>query len=815
MSNIWDKESLISLCFFFFLHCVPVLSAGTVSVEDSDVRTSVDATFPAETDSTRNILIDEIVVSGDPKNTLGLDMQPVSYTAMKSGQIESLGVQSLKDASLFVPNLFMPDYGSRLTGAIYVRGVGSRINTPAVGLYVNDVACVDKSAFDFSFLGIDKIEVLRGPQSTLYGRNAMGGLIKIYTKDPRSAGTDLKIGGATKDGSRYAQFLTSNAVNEDASFSLGGFYTASDGYNRNTFLNRRSNGSETGGGMFRWLYSPLENSGLKIDFCTSFEYSDEDGYDYYYTGYGDDENYTPYIGKIMEGELGGYYRNLLNTSLKVESAQTHFILTSVTSYQFLSDRMFMDQDFSPLSIFTLEQRQRSHSVAEELTFKSRNAKRIDWTSGLYVSHQSLHTSAPVRFGMDGIQSLIQDNIDRGFAAANAAMQPMGMALSLDVDNKDMTVDGTFETPVFNSAVFGQLTFKNLCVEGLDLTAGVRLDYEHTKMKYDSGANTAFTFLMTRGGQPMYNYQLDTESRYLGSIRKDYLQFLPKVSLTYRFDDHNLVYASVSKGFRSGGYNIQMFSDLIQTALQNDMMRTLSEKMPMMNNFVNIADNPSADSTTVFKPEVSWNYELGAHWTMFGGILSADAALFLVETHNQQVARYAESGLGRQMVNAGRSLSYGMDVSLASLINIGKSSLRLQASYGYTHAKFRDYDGGTYKGESFVYDGNYVPFAPLHTCSMVADWLIPFNGNAVRSLSVGANVTGTGRVYWTEKNDVSQPFYMLLGAHIAADFGLFEVNIWGKNLTRTKYVPFYFESMSKGFAQTARPLQLGVDVSVRF
>lgn len=810
------NKASMGMLWLCLLHCIHI--TGTEMMPDDffkDNHTPENAVLPTDADSVRNIFIDEIVVSSDPKTTVDLDRQPISYSYMGNKQMNRLGVRSLKDAAAFVPNLFMPDYGSHLTSAIYIRGIGSRINTPAVGLYVDDAAFTDKSAFDFSFLGIDRIEVIRGPQSTLYGRNAMGGLIKVYTKDPRHAGTEIKMGGATKEARRYVQFLTSNASGEDACFSLGGFYAANDGYNRNALLGKRSNGSESGGGMFRWLYNPVAHPGLKLDFRTSFEYSDEDGYDYYYTGNGDDERYFPYIGKIMEGELGNYYRNLFNSSFKAETVQEHFVLTSVTNYQFISDRMFMDQDFSPLSIFTLKQRQRSHTIAEELTFKGRNSERTDWTAGIYASYQSLHTDAPVHFGADGIQSLIQSNIDRGFAAANAAMNPMGMALSLNVDNKAMTVDGEFDTPVLNTAMFGQLTFKDLGIEGLDLTAGLRIDYEHTQMKYDSGTSSAFTFLMTRGGQPMYNYSLNTESRYRGSIRKDYTQLLPKMALTYRINERNLVYASVSKGFRSGGYNIQMFSDLIQTSLQNDMMRTLAEKMPMMNNFISISDNPSADSTTVFKPETSWNYEVGAHLSLFNGLLSVDAAVFLVDTRNQQIARYAESGLGRQMVNAGRSRSYGADVSVASLVDIGRNSLSLQAAYGYTHATFLDYDGGTYKEESFVYDGNHVPFAPLHNFSLAADYAVPFSRGIIKSLSMGANVTGTGRIYWTEKNDVSQPFYALLGAHLTADFGIAEVNVWGKNLTQTRYVPFYFESMSKGFAQTCRPLQLGIDICVRF
>ena len=266
----------------------------------------------------------------------------------------------------------------------------------------------------------------------------------------------------------------------------------------------------------------------------------------------------------------------------------------------------------------------------------------------------------------------------------------------------------------------------------------------------------------------------------------------------------------------------MFSDLIQASLQNDMMRTLAEKMPMVSNFMPIKDNPSADSTTVFKPETSWNYEVGTHLTFLNGHLTTDAAVFFVDTRDQQIARYAASGLGRQMVNAGHSQSYGIDLSATAFMYLFNNPLTINGSYGYTHATFKDYDGGENKGESYVYDGNYVPFAPLHNFAIAADYTVFVDNKkknaesvGLRSISFGANLTGAGRIYWTEKNDVSQPLYALLGAHITADLGLLRLNVWGKNLTQTDYVPFYFESMGKGFAQTCRPLQLGVDLSIRF
>lgn len=93
-------------------------------------------------------------------------------------------IDALKDISSFVPNLYMPDYGAKLTSAIYIRGIGARSSGQSVGLYVDNVPYLDKSTFDFELTDIQRIEVLRGPQGTLYGRNAMGGIVNIYTISP-------------------------------------------------------------------------------------------------------------------------------------------------------------------------------------------------------------------------------------------------------------------------------------------------------------------------------------------------------------------------------------------------------------------------------------------------------------------------------------------------------------------------------------------------------------------------------------------------------------------------------------------------------
>ena len=110
--------------------------------------------------------------------------QALAVSTLNAQMVKSNRVTSLKHVSCLVPNFFMPDYGSRLTSAAYIRGVGSRINTPAVGLYVDDIPYLDKSAFDFNLFDVERIDVLRGPQGTIYGRNTLGGLVKVYSHNP-------------------------------------------------------------------------------------------------------------------------------------------------------------------------------------------------------------------------------------------------------------------------------------------------------------------------------------------------------------------------------------------------------------------------------------------------------------------------------------------------------------------------------------------------------------------------------------------------------------------------------------------------------
>ena len=123
-----------------------------------------------EADTTKisnQVDLNEVVIQSF-KQERSLNTAPLAASAVNGTMLRNREVASIKDVSSLIPNLFIPDYGSKLTSPVYIRGIGSRINAPSVGLYIDGMPFFEKSAFDFDFSEIDQIEVLRGPQGTLY-----------------------------------------------------------------------------------------------------------------------------------------------------------------------------------------------------------------------------------------------------------------------------------------------------------------------------------------------------------------------------------------------------------------------------------------------------------------------------------------------------------------------------------------------------------------------------------------------------------------------------------------------------------------------
>lgn len=777
-----------------------------------------------EIDTLKVVDVEEILVISTPKENRKLREQPTAVTLLSQQDMQATQVNSIKNLTALVPNMFIPDYGARLTSAVYIRGIGSRINTPSVGLYVDNIPYIDKSAFDFNYADVERIDVLRGPQGTLYGRNAMGGLIKIHTKSPFSyQGTDFRMGAGTHN--EYNTSLTHyHRVSERFAFSTGGFYDYQGGFFRNVVRgNEKVDKGQALGGRFRGIYLPSDN--WKVDLNVSYEYSDQGGYPYFYMGSLDTkkqkEELKPYIGKIANDERSSYYRNLLNAGLNLEYQAQNFTLSAVTGYQYLKDRMFMDQDFTPANIFNIEQKQKMNTISEEIVLKSKPNHRWQWTTGAFGFYQWLHTDGPVVFHKEGINQVIEGNANSVFEELSAN-NPKVPVMRMGINNESMRVSGSFDTPTLSGAIFHQSTFNDLFIEGLSATVGMRLDYEKIRMDYNSISTPAdfdFTVTMNIPGRPPMVIKnqapLEGNAAYLGKESTDYVQLLPKFALQYEWEKGNNIYLTAARGYRSGGYNIQMFSDLITGVLSNSMMDAVAkdESFKMMASTINEMKEknqvPDVREATRYKPEYTWNYEIGSHLTLWEGRLLADLSAFYMDTRDQQIAKFAESGLGRITVNAGKSHSYGGEISLRASVT---DAFSVNACYGYTHATFKDYAISNEDN----YKGNYVPFVPKHTMNVGGQYIFRINpGHFLDRIQLNANYSGAGRIYWTEENIASQAFYGTLNGRVSFQKGNGQIDFWIRNALNKEYAAFYFESMGNGFMQKGRPIQAGIELRCRF
>lgn len=789
-------------------------------------------------DSTKVVALDEVSVYSNIKEIGTLRQQPASSSHISTTRLMAAGDNGLKTIGTMAPNFFLPDYGSKQTSAIYMRGIGSRIGTPAVGLYVDNVAYYDKTAFDFSFFDVESVDVLRGPQSTLYGCNTMGGLIKVHTFNPfYHNGTYLRIGAATADVHRSVSLSHYQKLTDKFAFSVGGFYDGSNGFFRNDFTGKKVDASNSGGGRVRAIWKTTKQ--LTLDFNVGYEYSDEGAYPYYYTGaLNGEEQYADCIGKITSNLESRYWRGLLNASINAEYKTEAVTLNSITAYQNIKDRMFMDQDFLKSDIFSLTQKQRINNISEELLLKNNGVKRWNWIVGVNIYHQHQKIKAPVAFRKDGVawlSDVINENANRHMPSIEMGNMTMNLHLA-DTLRGAMLIGVNDINNVTAAALFHQSTFNDLFgVKGLTASLGFRVELEDMSMNLDAGyfiedySCNLYGMLMPMNRRiDMVNFRNQFEMKeYFYHRAKSFSHVLPKASLMYSFSRGN-VYATVSRGYRSGGYNVQGINDYMRSLVQSDLMRGLvqstipvideqkmipaDKKEEIKQTLNRLAENrPMLD--VLYKPEYAWNYEVGTHLDFLDRALTADLSAFLIDVSDLQLSKMSENGLGRIITNAGRSRSIGMELSLrANPVR----ALRLGAAYGLTHSTFRKYSiYDDVEKEDVDCRGNHVPFVPTNTLNVDAAYTFNLKNNVLRSITIAADCSYVGKIYWDELNKYSQSSYSLLNAQLMLGFKHFNVQLWGRNLTDAKYNTFWFESMNRGFEQHGKPVQFGATISAKF
>lgn len=699
----------------------------------------------------------EVVVSVQSlKQQRPLVTSPISASLFNHDAIEKLMVDAPKELSAIVPNLYAPDYGSRMTSSIYIRGLGARIDQPVMGLNIDNVPIMNKDAYDLELADIERIEMLRGPQSTLYGRNTMGGVMNIKTLSPLSYEGARFMGEYSSGNSYKARAASYFKVRDDFGVSVAGNYFSSDGLFVNDYTGEYCDNEQGGGGRIKLEWQSRD---WWVGNTTTFSILEQGGYPYRSLAEGD----------INYNDPSGYERTTLSTSLTARHKGPKVSIESITSYQLLDDKMTLDQDFRPLSYFTLIQDRREHAFTEELTLRGNLRPRYDWIVGAFGFAKHSNMAAPVTFLKDGLQELIIDNVKE-----HTSVEPIFF-------DDDFPLLSDFDTNTYGAALYHE---SNIELERWLLTAGIRVDMEWAVMDYLSQT--------TEPCQILSNYIAPYSLG--GRLKNSSLEILPKFSALYRMGKNRLstLYLSVAKGFKAGGFNTQMFSEVLQNSLMEKMGASWGKY--------------DIDDIVSYDPEQSWNYEVGGHLHILSGDLKADWTLFFIDCRDQQLTVFPEGQTtGRMMTNAGRTHSYGAELSIVAQ---PLRELLLSGSYGYTHAKFVSYKSGTSD-----YSGNYVPYSPSHTLALRASYDVEVGAKWLERIVPILDFTGIGKIYWNEQNSQSQDFYSLTALTLRLEHKNYSLDIWCRNLTDTRYDTFYFKSIEREFVQQGRPRTFGVTLNI--
>ena len=711
--------------------------------------------------------LDEVTVTAIKQST-DWRTQATALTVISRQEAERNQIMSVKNAADLVPNMFIPDYGSRMTSTVYVRGIGTRIDQPAVGMTIDNVPVITKENYDLELMDISRMEMMRGPQNTLYGRNTLGGLMNIYTLSPLSyQGTRALIEGANHGSWRVGagHYML---LKENLGLSLSAQYNSTCGEFRNQYNGKRCDWERlfSARAKIEWR----NQDGWYLSNVASVAVSRQGGYPYEWAE----------TGKIAYNDTCFYRRTSVMDGLTVRKDLDSFTLSSITSYQYLDDNMTLDQDFTPHDYFTLTQARREHAVTQDLIVRGHEkAEGYNWLAGASGFFRRYTMQAPVNFYDYGIEQLIEKNF-------NDALPDYRVTW----DTRSFLLGSGFTSPNWGAALYheshyhwGQWT----------LSAGLRIDYEHARLNYHSETHTGYDILHSATGELFAHGAIDIDDK--ATLNKDFFEILPNASITWHPwpGKNHTVYLAVSRGSKAGGFNTQMFSDVLQQRL-----------MKMMG----IGMQYDVDKMVGYKPEKAWNYELGGHFECWDGRVQSDLDFFFLDCRDRQLTVFPPgTTTGRMMTNAGKTHSWGAEFAM-SLNPIELTHFNV--SYGFTHATFKDYNDG-----KTDHSGKRVPYAPMHTLFAEASHSIKIGGDWNKLLSIAANVRAAGDIYWDEANTMKQPLYALLGASVTWKQQHYSLQLWGRNLTDTQYKTFYFVSIQHHFLQRGHGRQLGATLRLNF
>ncbi len=583
-----------------------------------------------------------------------LQKVPIAVASIDSTKTEELQISNINEIGRISPNFKSYDDGGGAFPMIASRGIFTIDEVPVVGVYVDDVPLFNTTSFPSLLTDIERIEVLRGPQGTLYGRNTLAGALNVITKHPTNETKGFASVGYGNLNQIEASAGVSTSLIEDKLFArMSGSSTFRDGYIENTFLETNNLlGHEQYGGNLRLTYLP--NSRLSLSLNTSLSRREVDAYAFV-GGFGlTGEDVTPLLEEspyqVAFNTQGVYTTLASNNALRVSYETEHLSIKSITSLQYTDNTGKDDDfDFSPLAMNKRILSSRGlTTLAEEIRVNSKGS-RLRWLAGIFLYNLTTDYVHDWEAGKDN--AAFQQDPDA------AAQYPY------------ITNDKTKQRYT-GFSVFGNADYP--IIERFRVIAGIRFEIENNH------ADVVRSY--TKNGNTRYQYPnllaIPAEFEETATFNAT----SPKVGLSYEATDDVMFFGNVARGYRPGG----------------------------INPFTTDAE------TAKFDPEFSWNYETGVKSMLLQNRVRANLTGFYIDYKDQQLytlINLETFNIGR--ANLGRSISYGAELETEWVLIEGLTAI---INIGYLETEITDYktigpggevdNAGNEQGYSPHFNGNF-------------------------------------------------------------------------------------------------------------
>lgn len=457
--------------------------------------------------------LDAVTVTADKKEEL-LQTVPISVTAISAKQVEDFRLWDIKGITAIVPNLYSGNSGDG-RNVTSIRGITTTSYDPAVATYIDGVNQFSLDTYIPELSDIQRIEVLRGPQGTLFGRNAMGGVINIITKQPTNATHGFaEVDEGNYSQQRYAAGIRTPVVKDVLFLGVSGVYAKRDGYYTNTYNNSSFDRLSALTGNYYLKYLP----GAGWSATLNVKHQNNRNWGAFPLSTSVKQAFShPFL--LAQNAVGEMIDNTLDASLAVRHSGAAVDLTSQTSWQ-NNHRYYkpsVDGDFSPADAVTIINdygtawnNVQAFTQEFRLGSSDRRSSPLSWTAGAYFFHQYVPKKLATHFGKDA--RLVGSSISN-YSSIN-------------------TTKGR------NTGVAGYAQVNYAFTRKLELIAGLRYDYEYRYLDVQGQYQP--------DGAPALVTTPDT------SAALHFSALSPKVGVKYQLTAHSMLYSTYSRGYRPGG-----------------------------------------------------------------------------------------------------------------------------------------------------------------------------------------------------------------------------------------------------------------------